>query len=111
MSDEKLFLSWDDRELRQPLDVGAEYTVLPHLQAHLVGGRQVQEVVHLLVVDLHVADLNGDLIVRGGVQPGLLEQGGAQARDDALLRSKSFQPTPPSPSNRVGGGIFRESFY
>ena len=54
----------DDGQLRESVHIGAQHFVLPHLQSALAGGGQVQQVVDLLVVDLHVAhlhlDSNGD---------------------------------------------------
>lgn len=72
-----------DCKLRQPVDVRPQHVVLPHFQGLLVG-LGVQEVMHLLVVDLHVADFHlvgelGALALGDGVEEGVAESG-----DDAL---------------------------
>ena len=62
------FLGIEHTQLVESLHIGAQHTVLPHLglltphphlQASLLVPGQVEQVKHLLVVDLHVAHLDG----------------------------------------------------
>lgn len=72
-----------DGELGQAVHVRPQDVVLPHLQGLLVG-LGVQEVVHLLVVDLHVADLHLAGQLRALALLDRVEQRVAQAGYDAL---------------------------
>ena len=59
--------------------------MLPDLEAGLVGGGEVEEVEHLLVVDLHVAHLDLGLVLRAGHRLDPLEEVVTQPGDDAGL--------------------------
>ena len=78
----------DDSQLREAVNVRTEDVVFPDSEALLrrrTRGHGFEEVVDLLVVDLHVADLHLGLPRRAGLVGDLLEQGVAQARDQALV--------------------------
>ena len=59
--------------------------MLPDLEAGLVGGGEVEEVEHFLVVDLHVAHLDLGLVLWAGHRLDPLEEVVTQPWDDARL--------------------------
>lgn len=70
--------------MRKPINIRAQNVVLPDPERQLVG-LGVEQIVHLLVVNLHVADLNFEQQLGALALGDALEKGVAQSGDDSRV--------------------------